>query len=97
VRVTVQAAALLASLITLNALVPAMSMPSLLNDVTLLVTVRMMAVFARPTVMLTVNGPPGAGVGLDTVNLKPEAGYFGWTVTTCVIRAVPPVLVIVIV
>jgi len=61
VRVTVQAAALLASLVAVNDLVPAMSMPSLLNDVTLLVTVRMMAVFARPPVMLTVNGPPGGG------------------------------------
>jgi hypothetical protein len=67
--VTVQAAALLASLVAVNALAPAM--PSLLVDVTVLVTVtvRMMAVFASPPVMLTVNGIPEVGVESITVNV----------------------------
>lgn len=53
----------------MNALVPAIVMPPLLIDVTWLVTVRMMAVFAGPPVMLAVNGTPEPGVEAVTVNV----------------------------
>jgi hypothetical protein len=62
-----------------NDLVPAIVMPSLLIEVTLLVTVRKIAVFASPPVMLTVDGTPEPGVESVTVNVKPCASYFGLT------------------